>query len=375
MTALELYDATLIELNKVNAPTFTIEQWNYFINKAIQAYCDRRYNFYAMNQQLTDDLRVLLSTYNVFNPDFTKQDSGSTVTGWDGTGSTDTIHTDDLSPFDVGNKIMFGIGTRVYTILELIPGTPDKIKFTPTFYFTIEAGGGSDPGPQSVGSLASNDIEEGVKIYIVNRAYSKGRSLSFNEIYSFFLEDANYYHLLAVRAYWTDVRMANQTTFKCDPNQIKSVSRMYPAKRLTYDMLANIENNAYLKPMYRQPYHQIHDHYLNLGTEKITEAVGQFQNTPEIEVHAGQVPEGITLQMIEVDYLKLPEKVTITDNEVYVNTTDASQLLEWPDYLDSELIKFVVSYFLENAMNPRVQTHSPLNEDTPAAPLEFGVQQ
>ena len=33
MTALELYDAGLIELNKVHAPSLLLDDYNYFINK------------------------------------------------------------------------------------------------------------------------------------------------------------------------------------------------------------------------------------------------------------------------------------------------------------------------------------------------------
>lgn len=62
MTAKEVYHATLVELNKTSAPNFLLEDFNYYINKAIYQYINKRYNFYDMNQQLTDDIRVLKST-------------------------------------------------------------------------------------------------------------------------------------------------------------------------------------------------------------------------------------------------------------------------------------------------------------------------
>jgi hypothetical protein len=182
--------------------------------------------------------------------------------------------------------------------------------------------------------------------------------------------------MLAVRTYWTDRNGTGELDNSpyCTDKQIKVVSKMYPAKRLTYDMLANIENNAYLRPMVRQPYYQLHDHYLNFGTNKINNTDGQYQNTPEIELHYGSALPGIELVMIEVDYLKLPEAITLTEEEVYINDKDTSQLLEWPDYLDSELTALIVSYIMENEMNPRVQTFQPLQQDTPPAPIELGGQ-
>lgn len=62
MTAKSIYDAVLTELNKLQAPSITLEDFNHFFNKAISQYINRRYNIYDVNQQTTDDLRVLKST-------------------------------------------------------------------------------------------------------------------------------------------------------------------------------------------------------------------------------------------------------------------------------------------------------------------------
>ena len=62
MTARELYEGVLIELNKENASNLLLEDFNYFANKAINNYVNKRYNIYDINQQTTDDLRVLKAT-------------------------------------------------------------------------------------------------------------------------------------------------------------------------------------------------------------------------------------------------------------------------------------------------------------------------
>lgn len=62
MTARQLFEYALIELNKVQAPSLILEDYNYFINKAINQYINKVYNLYDINQQKTDDLRVLKST-------------------------------------------------------------------------------------------------------------------------------------------------------------------------------------------------------------------------------------------------------------------------------------------------------------------------
>lgn len=62
MTARQLFEYALIETNKVGAQSLLLEDYVYLINKAIYQYLDKRYNIYDINQQTTDDIRVLLST-------------------------------------------------------------------------------------------------------------------------------------------------------------------------------------------------------------------------------------------------------------------------------------------------------------------------
>lgn len=54
-----VYENVLIELNKVQAPALLLDDFVYLFNKCIQQYFNKRYNLFEVNQQLTDDLRVL----------------------------------------------------------------------------------------------------------------------------------------------------------------------------------------------------------------------------------------------------------------------------------------------------------------------------
>lgn len=59
MTLKQVYEGVLVEINKTEAPSFLLEDFNYLVNKAITMYVNKRYNIYDINQQTTDDLRVL----------------------------------------------------------------------------------------------------------------------------------------------------------------------------------------------------------------------------------------------------------------------------------------------------------------------------
>jgi len=62
MTAKQAYEGVLVELHKAQAPNLLLEDFNYFFNKAINQYINKRYNVYDTSEQTTDDMRVLKSS-------------------------------------------------------------------------------------------------------------------------------------------------------------------------------------------------------------------------------------------------------------------------------------------------------------------------
>lgn len=75
MTARQVFEATLIELSKVQAPALKLYEFNYLFNKAINQYINKVYNVYDINQQTTDDLRVLKATAYLTPEKFQKDNS------------------------------------------------------------------------------------------------------------------------------------------------------------------------------------------------------------------------------------------------------------------------------------------------------------
>src|SRR5574344_1262189 len=65
MTALQLYESVLVELNKVKAPSLSLSDFVYFFNKATQQYLNEIYNTYEINQQKVDDLRTVRGTAKI----------------------------------------------------------------------------------------------------------------------------------------------------------------------------------------------------------------------------------------------------------------------------------------------------------------------
>lgn len=61
MSVLEVYEALLIELSRVEAPNILLEDFNYYLNKAINQYVNKKYSNFETTQQSTDDLKFLIT--------------------------------------------------------------------------------------------------------------------------------------------------------------------------------------------------------------------------------------------------------------------------------------------------------------------------
>lgn len=290
MTVREVYQALLIELNKEQAPSMLLADFNYFCNKAIQQYHNKQYNIYDVNQQTSDNLRVISTT----------------------------------------------------------------AKLTPTY-----------------------DDFYGERIAVIELPL-------------------DYFHLLnCICSY------KRTGPNKC--NQTGSVQ--YSAKRLTSDMWSQVHRNYYNRPTYKRPYYFIHnrntssdlptDNYsselykptengnelirglsktITIGGEKKSlvtkEATNRYGNVQpvRVEIRYGSMPANLELDTIYVDYLKTPQHVELTQEQLDL-VEDTSQLLEYPDYVCYEIVGELVKLFMENASDPRLQTNIPINQ-TIASPIQ-----
>ena len=193
---------------------------------------------------------------------------------------------------------------------------------------------------------------------------------------------------------------------KC--NQTGSVQ--YSAKRLTSDMWSQVHRNYYNRPTYKRPYYFIHnvntssdlptDNYsselykpiiengeqvgqelvrglsktITIGGEKKSlvtkEATNRYGNVEpvRVEIRYGSMPANLELDTIYVDYLKTPQHVELTQEQLDL-VEDTSQLLEYPDYVCYEIVGELVKLLMENASDPRLQTNIPINQ-TIASPIQ-----
>lgn len=279
-----MFEYALIELNKVQAPSLLLEDYNYFINKAINQYINKVYNLYDINQQKTDDVRVLKSTAI-------------------------------LTPI---------LQTTAY-------------------------------------GIASPEI---------------GKSKLLQKTYEVILPD-DYLHILNCVVEYKLLR-----TYKCyDKDDLWSTG----AKRLTADMFSQIINNYYMRPSYKNPYYYINNvnikndyntsdnqtlinytageepDIINNNVQRIAEERYGNKNQVRLEIRYGRDDSVFQLEQVYVDYLKAPQFIRLTQEQVD-EVADNSQVLEFPDYVCQEIVNELILLLMENASDPRLQTNIPINQ-------------
>ena len=290
MKWLDLYDAALIEQNKQEAPTLNIEEYNYWINKAIIQYINLTYARFDLNQQASDDLRWLQRSVEL---DIVK--------------SNKMIH-----PMEEANYIC------------VLP--------------------------------------------------------------------KDYLHILNCTVHFSAKCGDIQNESKCKPIDDDGSGGIFSlCRRLTANQSPAIIDNAYLRPTYKRPYF-----YINTSGEggKLLAIAEVYKllhpceddcptpywkdeiedtlrpcNTSEttlpiegrlMEIRCGK-NKGFYPDVAVIDYLKTPEKINLTWNDVN-GITENTKECEFPDAVAYEVINIFVKLLLENAGDDRLQTHYAINQ-------------
>ena len=80
-----------------------------------------------------------------------------------------------------------------------------------------------------------------------------------------------------------------------------------------------------------------------------------------IEIRYGTDDSIFELTDVYIDYIKAPQNIRLTQEQLD-KTEDTSQLLEFPDYVCQEIINELVHILMENIGDPKLQTHPVVNQ-------------
>lgn len=357
MTARQVWEGMLTELSKVNAPSMLLQDFNYFFNKAINQYINKRYNIYDISQQTTDDLRVLKAT-TVLEPELI----------------ANTISGVDTSDWKAGNASLFGATYEVYLPLDYLHmlncicvyklnkrfkcyNAGDYVQFAAKrltadswsvvvndyynrplperpYYYIHNVNQSVDLPTNPVedvsiltrtlkGTDSAKDYTNSIKIYI--RKYKESQEGEEQEVTN--LEDQ--YEL------WT-FKEKHPTWIVTETAEVKNTTESQSNLPRTIS-LKNIQNKS--------------------TVEK--EAGVRYGNPSSVrcEIRYGKDNSVFELQSVVIDYIKAPQTIRLTQEQVDL-TEDTSQIMEFPDYVCQEIINELTMLVMENTADPRLQTNT-----------------
>lgn len=376
MTARQLFEYALVELNKVQAPSLLLEDYNYFINKAVNQYINKVYNMYDVNQQKSDDLRVLKSTA-VLIPSLNNDYAGAALFNktYEVELPDDYLHVlnclveysvnKTFKCYNAGDKWQQGAKRLTadmfsqiinnhymrpsyknpyYYINNVSIDTTYPINETPTLI-----------SPESTivnqfliafGTPETTDLvvtKNGVSTTFSYAASPSGAQFNTAET----LKSA----LLSVIGVKSDLIGTSLIINDAFAQGVSAITEN--SAYLTISTTTAINNNTLI--------------------EKVSGNRYGNRSKVRMEIRYGKDDSVFTLSRVYIDYLKAPQFVRLTQEQVDM-VEDRSQLLEFPDYVCQEITNELIKLLLENSSDPRLQTNIPISQSI-ASPAQEQPQQ
>ena len=375
MTSRQVYEGVLIELNKVNAPSLLLEDFNYLFNKAIYQYTNKRYNIYDINQQTTDDIRVLKSTAILPVKLASTYQSGTGVTNRNSLyGATyevdlpsDYLHIlncvcnyqvqKNFKCYNADTYVQFS-ATRLTADLwgQIINNFYMRPSYKKPYYYihNVNTSAIVNTNPYILsGRVTSTNVSN----------YPTGKTTVVNN---------------------QEVPLYYQTTTDDtgDPVIVNGVHIANGNNKLYY---LHETNTTGVLGTGTDAEHLSADKTTGLSRTLLTtngeiDAVEKHSGirygnstTPRLEIRYGKDNSLFVLKDVYIDYIKTPQHIRLTQEELDL-TEDTSQVMEFPDYVCQEIINELVKLVLENSGDPRLQSNIAVNQSI-ANPAQQQTQQ
>lgn len=336
LTARQCWEGMLTELSKVNAPSLLLHEFNYYFNKAINQYINKRYNIYDVSQQTTDDLRVLKATA-MLTPNL--------ATSYN-----------DYQSFTTGAAKLFG---ATYEII--LPDDYLHMLNCVCIYKMAKNHKCYDAGDYV--DFAAKRLTADSWSVIINDYYN--RPLPERPYY--YIHNVNNSDLLPTNAPTTDIYNAYDVSTNGDNNTS-------PKGHLTTDAEGKNPGDEGYVDTYAQASSNFprvitltdknsEDNSTRLISTVEKETAQRYGNASKVrcEIRYGRDNSVYQLEKVFIDYIKAPQTIRLTKEQVDL-TEDTSQIMEFPDYVCQEIINELVLLVMQRDADPRLQTQAAVTQ-------------
>ena len=379
MTARQIYEGVLTEMNKVQAPSMLLEDFNYFVNKAVNQYINKKYNVYDVNQQSTDDLRVLKATMILKVKKTTKYGStaeGNVTDSSSMFGATyeaylpeDYLHLlncicnfkvkKQFKCYDPGTYVQFG-ATRLTADLwgQILNNFYMRPSYKKPYYYLhnvnpVDTTTGASAGHVPTNPFSDDDAngtDMGTTPYSVSPAAS-GTTEAYRIVTGAFEEGVTYYTLNSDGSGYTQVTDPTEAAFNT-----RTVAWYTKSSVEAGDPYVTAQTGTFNLPRT----FKFSDGKVASLVEKPTAQRIANPAQVRIELRVGKDSSVFDLETIYIDYIKAPQHIRLTQEQIDL-TEDTSQMMEFPDYVCQEIINELTHLIMENSSDPRLQSHMPIS--------------
>ena len=343
MTARQVWEGMLTELSKVNAPSMLLQDFNYFFNKAINQYINKRYNIYDINQQTTDDLRVLKATSIL---DVKKATDRGPLSSLEGLGAGKSKLFGAIYEVDLPQDYLHMLNcVCIYKVNKnwKCYNEGDIVQFAAKRLT-------ADSWSVIVNDYYNRPLPERPYFYIHNINLQDRVPTN-----PFDFGETEYGTDMGDKKYGVTVKQEDEQTISQIIGESVSESGSMVAVTTGTEVETGKTTNF--------------PRIITLKGSKVTidavekETAYRYGNASKVrmEVRYGHDDSVFTLVKVFVDYIKTPQYIRLTQEQVNL-TEDTSQIMEFPDYVCQEIINELTTLVMENTADPRLQTHIPVTQ-------------
>ena len=369
MTARQVFESTLIELSKTQAPSLKLYEFNYLFNKAINQYINKVYNVYDINQQTTDDLRVLKATA-FLTPHKVEINKGTTDSAIQNTsavtGNQDQAKQESTTTAYNGQATSYL--SKAHRSIQSLHGATYEV-FLPIDYLHML-------NCVCIYYVAKTKDCWDAGSYIeipATRLTADSWSSIITDIYNRPSPMKPYYYIHNLNQSQkipTDPRTS--TTIGTGLEEIGIDMADFPYQVTHADGGEGVTDinagttggtdissqNSNFQRTYK--FGENDTDRISLVEKPIAARIGNTSNV-RCEIRYGKDDSLFQLAEVQVDYVKCPQFIRLTQEQIDL-TEDTSQIMEFPDYVNQEIINELVHLVMERINDPRLSNNMQMTQ-------------
>lgn len=361
MTARQVFEATLIELSKIQAPSLKLYEFNYLFNKAINQYINKVYNVYDINQQTTDDLRVLKATTFLTPHKVELAGRKSSAAKDSAIQNTSAVTGNQDSPEGGYTGQASSYLSKAHRSIQLLHGATYEVYMPIDYlhmlncvciYYVAKQKDCWDAG--SYIEIPATRLTADSWSQIITDIYNRPSPMRPY----YYIHNLNQQQVLP-----TDPRTSVETgtgleEVGIDMNGIYQVTHADGGEWEDNDINSGTtggtdieKQNSNFQRTFKLNVNG-KDTQVSLVEKPIALRAGNTSNV-RCEIRYGKDDSLFQLVEVQIDYVKCPQFIRLTQEQIDL-TEDTSQIMEFPDYVNQEIINELVHLVMERVNDPRL---------------------